>query len=54
MQCSGCGHENRATAKFCAAARAWYDSPEYQKIVDLRTDNSEGVLILADEFVMPR
>ena len=35
------------------AARAWYDSPEYQKIVGLRTDNSEGFVVFADEFVMP-
>lgn len=25
------------------AARAWYDSPEYQQIIALRTDNSEGI-----------
>ncbi|MEJ2132307.1 MAG: DUF1330 domain-containing protein [Gammaproteobacteria bacterium] len=36
------------------AARAWYDSPEYQKIVKLRTDNTEGIVVFADEFVMPR
>lgn len=35
------------------AARAWYDSPEYQDVVHLRTDNSEGFIVLADEFVMP-
>ncbi|MEO6028952.1 MAG: DUF1330 domain-containing protein [Candidatus Binatia bacterium] len=35
------------------AARAWYDSPEYQAIVRLRTDNTEGFLVLADGFVMP-
>ena len=35
------------------AARAWYDSPEYQAIVRVRTDNTEGFLILADGFVMP-
>ena len=35
------------------AARAWYDSPEYQEIVHLRTDNSEGFVVFADEFVMP-
>ena len=34
------------------AARAWYDPPEYQEIVGLRTDNSKGILVLADEFVM--
>ena len=35
------------------ALRAWYDSAEYQKIIHLRTDNTEGFLVLADEFVMP-
>ena len=35
------------------AARAWYDSPEYREIVGLRTDNSEGFLLLANEFAMP-
>lgn len=28
------------------AARAWYNSPEYQEIVHLRTDNSEGLVVL--------
>jgi uncharacterized protein (DUF1330 family) len=37
-----------------AAARAWYDSPEYQAIVGLRTDNSEGFVVFANEFVTPR
>jgi uncharacterized protein (DUF1330 family) len=31
-----------------AAARAWYDSPEYQAIVQLRTDNTEGVAVIAE------
>jgi uncharacterized protein (DUF1330 family) len=35
------------------ALRGWYDSAEYQKIIHLRTDNSEGSLVFADEFVMP-
>ena len=35
------------------SARAWYDSPEYQKIIHLRTDNSEGIVVFADGFVMP-
>lgn len=35
------------------ALRAWYDSPEYQEIIHLRTDNTEGALVFADEFVMP-
>lgn len=29
------------------AARKWYDSPEYQEIIGLRTDNSEGIGALA-------
>ncbi len=36
-----------------AAVRAGYDSPEYQKIINLRTDNTEGHVVFADEFVMP-
>ena len=35
------------------AARDWYASPEYRAIVGLRTDNSGGLLVLADEFAMP-
>ena len=35
------------------ALRGWYDSPEYQKIINLRTDNTEGSVVFADEFVMP-
>ncbi len=35
------------------ALRGWYDSAEYQKIIHLRTDNTEGSIVFADEFVMP-
>ena len=35
------------------AVRAWYDSPEYQEIIHHRTDNTEGTVVFADEFVMP-
>ena len=35
------------------ALEGWYNSPEYQEIIDLRTDNSEGGLIFADEFQLP-
>ena len=35
------------------AMRAWYDSTEYQEIIHHRTDNTEGTLVFADEFVMP-
>ncbi len=32
------------------AANAWYHSPQYQEIIHLRTDNSRGIAVLADEF----
>ena len=35
------------------ALRSWYDSPEYQEIIHHRTDNTQGTLVFADEFVMP-
>ncbi len=35
------------------ALRGWYDSPEYQKIIDRRTDNTEGFLLFAETFAMP-
>ena len=31
-----------------AAAQAWYESPEYQAIMRLRTDNTEGIGVLAE------
>jgi uncharacterized protein (DUF1330 family) len=31
-----------------AAAKAWYESPEYQAIRSLRTDNSEGIGVIAE------
>jgi uncharacterized protein (DUF1330 family) len=30
------------------AARAWYDSPEYQSILPFRTSASEGALFIVD------
>ena len=30
------------------AARGWFDSPEYQQIIGLRTNNSTGIGILAN------
>jgi uncharacterized protein (DUF1330 family) len=30
------------------AAQAWYDSPEYQAIVQLRKDNTEGIAVIAE------
>src|SRR5579859_2381193 len=35
------------------AARAWYESAEYQAVRHHRTNNSDGVAVLCDEFVMP-
>jgi uncharacterized protein (DUF1330 family) len=35
------------------AARAWYESTEYQDIRHHRTSNAEAVVVLCDEFVMP-
>ena len=35
------------------ALRRWYESPEYQEIKSLRTDNTEGGLVFANEFVRP-
>jgi uncharacterized protein (DUF1330 family) len=31
-----------------AAAEAWYESPEYQAISHLRTDNTEGIAVIAE------
>jgi uncharacterized protein (DUF1330 family) len=31
-----------------AAATAWYQSPEYQAIIGLRTDSTEGVAAIAE------
>ena len=36
------------------ALEGWYNSPEYQEIIHLRTDNTEGFVVFADEFAMPR
>lgn len=36
-----------------SALRRWYESPEYQKIISLRTDNTVGTVVFADEFAMP-
>ncbi len=37
-----------------AAASAWYASPEYQAIVHLRTDNSEGAVVMVDKWSPPQ
>jgi uncharacterized protein (DUF1330 family) len=31
-----------------AAVQAWYESPEYQAIRHLRTDNTEGIGVIAE------
>jgi uncharacterized protein (DUF1330 family) len=31
-----------------AAAEAWYESPEYKAIRQLRTDNTEGTAVIAE------
>lgn len=36
-----------------ADAEAWYASPEYQKIIGLRTQNSQGFLVICEQFVTP-
>ncbi len=33
--------------------RGWYESSEYQQIIGLRTDNTKGSVVFANEFVMP-
>jgi uncharacterized protein (DUF1330 family) len=35
------------------SARDWYNSPEYQAVIHLRTDNSEGQLVFADSLPAP-
>src|SRR5512139_4289324 len=36
------------------ALTEWYESPAYQKIIHLRTDNSDGVVVAAKEFDLKR
>ena len=33
-----------------AAAKAWYDSPEYQAIVGMRANNAKGTMVLIEGF----
>lgn len=35
------------------AASAWYKSPEYEAIKHLRTDHSEGTVVLVDQWAAP-
>ena len=32
------------------AAKAWYNSPEYQEIIGMRLENTEGFSVLAQSF----
>lgn len=36
------------------ALDSWYRSPEYQQIIRLRTDNSEGIAVATGEFDLQR
>ncbi|MEJ2323052.1 MAG: DUF1330 domain-containing protein [Gammaproteobacteria bacterium] len=36
-----------------AALQGWYDSPEYQAIIDLRRNSTDGHLVFAEQFVLP-
>jgi uncharacterized protein (DUF1330 family) len=35
------------------ALRGWYDSSEYQEIIALRTENTVGSVVFANELVIP-
>lgn len=36
-----------------ASLKAWYDSPEYQAVIDLRKDATNGSLIMVEGLTMP-
>ncbi len=36
------------------AARAWYESPDYQAVVHHRLDNTQGFAVFCDEYVRGR
>jgi uncharacterized protein (DUF1330 family) len=35
------------------ALRGWYNSSEYQEIIALRTENTKGSVVFANELVIP-
>ena len=35
------------------ALEGWYNSAEYKEIINLRTDNTEGAMVFADQFELP-
>ena len=49
MLLEGSAGEVTVVLKFAtkAAAQAWYESPEYQAILHLRTDSSQGAAVIA-------
>jgi len=50
MLLEGSAGEVTVVLKFAtkAAAQAWYESPEYQAILHLRTDSSQGAGVIAE------
>jgi uncharacterized protein (DUF1330 family) len=36
-----------------SALEGWYNSEEYQEIIGLRTENTDGFLVFSDEFSLP-
>lgn len=36
-----------------AAARSWYESPEYQAVISLRLESTVGCLFMVEGFVPP-
>ena len=40
----------RITSIDTEAAKAWYNSPEYQEIVGMRLENTDGFSVLAQSF----
>lgn len=36
-----------------ASLKAWYDSPEYQAVINLRRDATNGTLIMVEGLTMP-
>ena len=35
-------------------AKEWYNSPEYQQIINFRKESTTGWVLLANEFVLPQ
>lgn len=56
MALDGAPRDVSIVARFAskAAAIAWYHSAEYQEIVHLRTDHTDGFLLIADAVSAPQ